>query len=65
MAALCGGAHDGEPLGQELVESEVVDLAMDRAETLLKEKFGASDQQSAITAYVGEVSSAELGGSVR
>jgi len=47
------------------LESEVVDLAMDRAEALLKDKFGASDQQSAITAYVGEVSSAELGGSVR
>lgn len=47
------------------LEAEVVDLAMDRAETLLKEKFGAADQQSAITAYVGEVSNAALGGSVR
>jgi len=47
------------------LEAEVVDLAMDRAEALLREKFGFADQQSAITAYVGEVSSTELGGSVR
>lgn len=47
------------------LEAEVVDLAMDRAEAILKEKFGAADQQNSITAYVGEVSSAQLGGSVQ
>ena len=47
------------------IESEVVDLALDRAETMLREKFGAADQQTAVTSYVGEIADAELGGTAR
>lgn len=47
------------------IESEVVDLALDRAETMLREKFGAADQQTAVTSYVGEIAGADLGGTTR
>ena len=47
------------------LESEVVDLAMDRAESMLRAKFGPADQQSAVRAYVGEVAGAPLGGQVQ